>query len=267
MKNMIKNMQIKISPTACLSDIIDSYIFRSVISDGETSVDKFMPCRHTSSIDFFIGDEYDTVDLQTKYKLPFSRCTIRGPRTYKKYAISLKGNFKSFSIRFKPTGIYQLLGIPMNTFRDEAIDALLVNPALFNQVTSRLLECNNASSCIQIVEPCFLRMLSSRKPVKITIDRLAVSIADSIDDTQLRYSLTTRQIERNFTKEVGVNPKLYRSLIRFEKMLDQKINQPLKKWTELAYDYNYFDQMHMIKDFHRFLNVNPSQFNPSQFAL
>ena len=266
---MAENMQIKINPASSLNKIIDSYIFRSVNVDAGFPINKLMPCRHTSSIDFFLGDEYKTTDLQTKNTIPFARCTIRGPRTYKKYEISLKGNFKSFSIRFKSTGIHQLLGIPMHNFTNEATDASLVNPLLFNEIISRLLECSNSISCISVVEPYFLKILSSSRPVKITVDKLADILAKPFDFITSSYNcqLTQRQIERNFIKEIGINPKLYSSLNRFENVLSQKILHPEKKWTELAYDNRFFDQMHLIKDFHRFLGIKPSGFCASQFAF
>jgi AraC-like DNA-binding protein len=36
------------------------------------------------------------------------------------------------------------------------------------------------------------------------------------------------------------------------------MKQPSANWTSIAYECGYYDQMHMIKDFKEFANVNPS---------
>jgi hypothetical protein len=123
----IRTLTDSCKPVSSLSAIIDSYNFRSISLDKGLTLSKYMPCRHSNSIDFFIGDCYDTVDLNSGDKVPFVHCTIRGPRTFKKYSIELKGNFMCFSIRFKPTGIYQFFGIPMEYFCNSAVDTTLVN--------------------------------------------------------------------------------------------------------------------------------------------
>jgi hypothetical protein len=35
----------------------------------------------------------------------------------------------------------------------------------------------------------------------------------------------------------------------------------------LAYEFNYFDQMHLVKDFKKYLNISPGAFFPENFAL
>jgi hypothetical protein len=109
-------------PSVQLNGLVEWYTFREIIVKQGSFLSKYMPCRHYNSIDFYLGDGYETIDLETGKLIPFLRCTIRGPRTYKKYQITIKGIFKSFSIKFKPAGISQMLGIPMSNFSDESID-------------------------------------------------------------------------------------------------------------------------------------------------
>ncbi len=258
-------------PATSLGGSIDFYTFRSIHLGKDEYIRKFMPCRHSCSIDFYIGDSYDTIDVHTGFKEPFVRCTIRGPRTYKKYSIELKNNFVCFSIRFKPTGIYQLLGIPMEKFRNATIDLTLINHK-FNELTHRLYGCTDIQSCINIVEPFFIQLLYNRNQNPTTASRLADLIINSDPGKRLlalygNSPVTPRQLERNFNTEIGLSPKSYSALIRFERLMQYKIQNPSRKWAGLAYEYEYFDQMHMIKDFHKFLNINPNKFRAENFAL
>lgn len=259
-------------PSSFFNTIIEEYVLRTITVKEGTELVKFMPCRYTNSIDFYIGDTYDTIDLKSGELKAFSHCTIRGPRTHKKNKIFIKGNFRCFSIRFTSTGIYQLLDIPMDQFCNEAVDALLVYPEVFRELTERLMGCNDIQSCIFLAEDYLTNKFKPRKSASPIVSNLASKIVASANTVPLtslykQMALCTRQLERNFVKEIGLTPKMYGSIVRFEKVMKHKLLHTNKKWTEIAYEHNYADQMHMVKDFHRFLNISPSNFSPEDFAL
>jgi len=255
-----------------LGNFIDNYTIRKISVQQGTDIIKFMPCRHFNSIDFFTGDDYITNDLKTGSVIPFVRCTIRGPRTYKKYQIRINGNFCCYSVKFKPTGLNRLLGISMDFFRDAAIDATLLYPGIFGELTERLMECKDIRNYIEITEKYLVSFVRSHSYQASTATRLAELILRSnstfhLTELYTQLPLTSRQLERNFIKEVGVSPKEFSSIVRFERLVHNHMNQPDRRWTELAHEYNYFDQMHMIRDFKKFLDIIPSDFCFGDFAF
>lgn len=271
-KRIFENLSQVKGPASNLTNYIECYIFRKINAGEGYHVYKFMPCRHSNSIDFFLGDSYDTIDLHTGALIPFKRCTIRGPRTYKKYRIRIHGNFKSFSIRFKPSGLYRLFKIPMENFCNEAVDATLIRKEFFSELTERLIDCNDIQSCIDIAEPFFTDLITERNqkdsiPSLLAKQLLARDISFPVQELYKQFPITTRQLERNFIREIGVGPKTYSCLIRFENLIYHRIEKPNMKWSEMAYEHHYFDQMHMIKDFHKYLGINPGDFSPSDFAI
>ena len=72
-------------------------------------------------------------------------------------------------------------------------------------------------------------------------------------------SLGLRQFERTFLSEIGMSPKLYSRVARFQTVLDTKINRQDARWADLANDYGYHDQMHMIKDFQKLSGLTPER--------
>jgi hypothetical protein len=90
--NTLENAFVSIReiPSGYLSNLVECYIFRKIRINDKNPIVKLMPSRYSNSIDFFLGDNYDTIDLKTGLLVPFVRSTIRGPRTYKKYQISIK---------------------------------------------------------------------------------------------------------------------------------------------------------------------------------
>jgi AraC-like DNA-binding protein len=56
-----------------------------------------------------------------------------------------------------------------------------------------------------------------------------------------------------------MRPKLYARIARFEAALDSKVRLSSKSWTEVAQEFEYCDQMHMIHDFEDFTGQTPTK--------
>jgi transcriptional regulator GlxA family with amidase domain len=79
-----------------------------------------------------------------------------------------------------------------------------------------------------------------------------------IDKLASRACLSIRQFERVFQQRMGLPPKQFSRLVRFAQAWMIKEQQPNISWIKIAYECGYFDQMHLIRDFHEFAGVNPS---------
>jgi hypothetical protein len=43
-----------------------------------------------------------------------------------------------------------------------------------------------------------------------------------------------------------VHPKLFARIVRFEAALDSKARSLGKSWTDVAHEFGYYDQMHLL---------------------
>jgi AraC-like DNA-binding protein len=66
-----------------------------------------------------------------------------------------------------------------------------------------------------------------------------------------------RFIER-FKAAVGVAPKQYCRILRFQQALAHAENGRRVDWTRIAMDSGYFDQAHFIHDFRSFAGLTPT---------
>jgi AraC-like DNA-binding protein len=82
-----------------------------------------------------------------------------------------------------------------------------------------------------------------------------VSIATLAD----RTGLSVRQFERRFMERVGMRPKLFARVARFEAALDGKARFAARTWTDVAHNFGYYDQMHMVHDFGEFTGETPTE--------
>jgi len=73
-----------------------------------------------------------------------------------------------------------------------------------------------------------------------------------------KAAVSLRQSERRFHYQVGMRPKLYSRIARFEAALDRKARSQTKSWTEIAHELGYYDQMHLVHDFGQFPGETPT---------
>ncbi|AXC10307.1 hypothetical protein ACPOL_0954 [Acidisarcina polymorpha] len=59
--------------------------------------------------------------------------------------------------------------------------------------------------------------------------------------------------------EIGCSPKLYARIARFQGALDTKRLFPERTWLNIAHQFGFADQMHMVRDFHSLAGKPPSQ--------
>ncbi len=75
---------------------------------------------------------------------------------------------------------------------------------------------------------------------------------------KLGYS--QKQFIQLFKKYVGLTPKQFHRIVRFNEILAAVENKETISWTMVAADCGYFDQAHFIKDFQSFSGINPKKY-------
>jgi hypothetical protein len=56
-----------------------------------------------------------------------------------------------------------------------------------------------------------------------------------------------------------MRPKLFARIARFEATLECKGRFVTKSWTDVAHEFGYYDQMHMVHDFAKFIGGSPTE--------
>jgi transcriptional regulator GlxA family with amidase domain len=72
--------------------------------------------------------------------------------------------------------------------------------------------------------------------------------------------LSVRQFIRRFEEQVGVSPKLFQKINRFDRAYRLKNNHPQLDWLYIALACGYYDYQHLAKDFKEFTNLTPPAF-------
>jgi AraC-like DNA-binding protein len=212
-------------------------------------------------LEFVFGDRLK-VFAANRHVATSSDTVIVGAQTQSNAELRIQGTLQCFVILFQPDGLHRLFSLPMRELTDRNYDARSALGPVVSQLHQRLGECESLEERVRIVDQFLLRRsMKLRGQAGISaIARQIVSRAGSlpIADLAVRTGLSVRQFERRFLEQVGVRPKLFSRIVRFETALDSKARSSQKSWAQVAHDLGYFDQMHMIHDFQQFTGQVPT---------
>ncbi len=86
----------------------------------------------------------------------------------------------------------------------------------------------------------------------------------NLNDLIQKSALSERQIERRFQKSIGVSPKTFLRIARFEKALQLMQHSDFDHLSHVAFDLNYADQSHFTRDFKAFSGLTPRAYLQSR---
>ncbi|WP_269515825.1 helix-turn-helix domain-containing protein [Brevundimonas subvibrioides] len=189
---------------------------------------------------------------------------IVGPQTRRHTDLLMRGEICSFNIQFQAGGLNRLLGLPMDEMADAAHAADNVGGAALVDLRAAVQSAAGFEGRVAAAEAWLSRRMQAARP-RDAVDQAADVLrrmrgAVRIDALADRAGLGERQFHRRFTAQVGVAPKLYARIVRFDAMLADRGRDPSRPWTALAQDHGYFDQSHLQRDFHAFAGTAPGGF-------
>jgi AraC-like DNA-binding protein len=74
-----------------------------------------------------------------------------------------------------------------------------------------------------------------------------------------RVGFSPRHFIELFNDQVGMTPKVFCRVRRFQRVLSQ-IQRHDARWAELAADCGFYDQAHLIRDFREFCGMTPGDY-------
>ncbi|AHG93239.1 Helix-turn-helix, AraC domain-containing protein (plasmid) [Gemmatirosa kalamazoonensis] len=222
-----------------------------------------LPARPKQLLTFSFADGYRALRCGSGQTDPTPRVVVVGPQSYARPGLSALGRIDHFTIHFQPSGFHRLFGVPMTELADAAYDAHGVIGPEVSALERRLGETPSFVERIRLAEAHLIRLLRDHgrpDPVGCAANGLFARhgvqrVSAMASDT----GLSTRQFERRFLRHVGVPPKLYARIIRFNAVLDHKLRHPGRAWSRIASDHDYYDQMHLVHDCRAFTGESPSR--------
>ncbi|GAB3643599.1 helix-turn-helix domain-containing protein [Spirosoma arcticum] len=198
-----------------------------------------------------------------------SRSAIVGQHSYLMNR-QIGNEFILFQIVFQPGGLFRLTGVPSHELTNRFVDAEAVFSSEIRLVNERLSSSDNHLEMIDIVE-VFLMYLVRRRRVNywrntiLPIDKVSHFLLQnptrfSLDWLADQACLSTKQFYNLFVQRMGISPKLYARIARFDQTVKLKNAQPCKDWLSIALEYGYYDYQHLVRDYKEFTKLTPTEF-------
>ena len=176
-------------------------------------------------------------------------------------ALRATGPIRILGIRFRPSGAAALFPMPQDEMagRWDGLDA--IDPVLAAAVQSRLLGADSLAEAVASVDAVLApRAVAAPDPsMEYAADRiLATGGAVSLDGLARTTGLGVRQFRRRFLRQVGVSPKRFARIARFQRVF-RALEQRPDRWAAVAADCGYYDGAHLIREFNEFAGHAPGR--------
>ena len=93
--------------------------------------------------------------------------------------------------------------------------------------------------------------------LKLTANTVRLDGRITIDSLADAAGVSGRQLERRFLQEVGIGPKLFCRILRFQQVFSA-VTADSTSWADIAVSCGYYDQAHLIRDFQEFSHQTPA---------
>lgn len=175
--------------------------------------------------------------------------------------IKPSGVIHTVGIHFRPAGVAAFVTGDLSRFTDriQALDRALGDVAGVASLSRALASCRSAEKMAERLA-AFLRRRRIEGDPKI--ERAVSHLLDGSGVVDLESlapgaALSERQFRRRFEMAVGLPPKRFVRLIRFQRVFEQRLENDALAWSRVALDCGYYDQAHFNRDFKAFTGARP----------
>lgn len=171
------------------------------------------------------------------------------------------GHTGILGVKLEPAAAHTLLGIDLSSYTDQVtplkelgldFPEVLMDPKV--SVSERMTRAESWMTGL---------IRNNRYPID-RVDRGLQLMRANYGDVDIEalcgeIGVSRRHFEREFKKVVGLTPKRYCRIIRFNYIFEIMKNRDAS-WIDVALQSGHFDQSHFIKNFKEFTGEEPSQY-------
>jgi AraC-like DNA-binding protein len=253
-------------PTAPLATYVDAIWFTSRDSLPHTQ-ERGLP---TGRVDIVIPLLQDSIvrfdDVGSSDARHFRGAVVSG--AHDRFVVRGMGGASSvIGVHFKPGGAAIFFDGALRQFGNQTILLDDVWGATARELRQRLQGALRASQKIRILEGELLSRLLRARPADkmVTWAVRALELNPStarITAVQRASNCSPQQFIHRFAGTVGITPKRYARVLRFNSLLPRLARVGPRDWANVAAEAGYFDQSHLIHEFRQLAGITPGSYHP-----
>lgn len=197
----------------------------------------------------------------------YSRHILCGPQS-RYFMMDTHSIGPSVGIHFKPGGLSPYISVPVSELHNQLVDADDLWGLDTQIPREKLLAAETPSAMFACLEAFLLmRRLSGRPSHPVVV--LAKEVYRQVEPPSLKafaasVGLSQKRLIDLFRREVGMTPKRFHRLMRFQTSLRVLAGPQKQDLAETALISGYYDQAHFNQDFKAFSGLTPRLFLEEQ---
>ena len=187
-----------------------------------------------------------------------SNFTISGQVNFPAHLQS-DGNLEMLVAVFYPHTISIFIDIPTSAFYNLEISGYDIENSRLNETAARIFNCKDSYDSIHILEEWLMTKLRPSLNIErigYSLEKLLLNPSTAITSLAGDACLSKKQYERIFREYVGMNPKEYARIVRFQKAM-RMMQCGDSNHAGIAAASGYSDQSHFIREFKSMTGLSP----------
>lgn len=190
--------------------------------------------------------------------------TVAGARS-EYFLVETRSPATVMGIYFKPGAALPFFGTPGTEMHNLHLPLDVLWRAEAEELRCRVLEASTIPQKFRAADAVLCRRLmrsqARHKAVTFALTAFHQNIY-TIGQIVDQIGLSPRRFIQVFSEEVGMTPKLFCRIQRFQDVLRVLAKGQPDSWADLALTSGYYDQSHFINDFQSIAGIRPTLYNP-----
>jgi AraC-like DNA-binding protein len=177
--------------------------------------------------------------------------------------VETSGSQSGVQVYLTPVGARLVVGMPMRHLKGHVVTLDECFGAVGGLVREQLLEAAGWEERFAIVDSFLLARVAAAEPpppsltwalARLHATKGVVDIGSLTDE----LGCSRRYLIGLFNDHVGLPPKLFARILRFQHAIELASAADGLGWAEIAHRSGYYDQAHMVRDFQQFTGHSPT---------
>jgi AraC-like DNA-binding protein len=180
------------------------------------------------------------------------------------FAIDTAEQRHILGVSFRPGGAYPFFRVPADALREQHVELDDLWPGGGRSLRARLGEAagKGAPAALAALEAALVERIVRPLERDGAVDFALAAFEDDVPVTTVgeRLGLSARSFIQRFTTRIGLTPKRYARIQRFQRVIAALDRGEPVSWAGIAASCGYFDQAHLIHDFRAFAGIRPGDY-------
>jgi AraC-like DNA-binding protein len=171
----------------------------------------------------------------------------------------------AMGVLFHPGGARSFFDAPADVFYNDRVPLDLIWGPTASTLRDRLREIRTAAEKFDVLETALLERMNRRLELHAAVLYGLEQFArapniHSVLDVTKEAGLSRRRFAQLFREQIGLTPKLYCRLRRFQRVVREISSGVPVDWADVALAGGYYDQAHLADEFRHFSGTSPSAY-------